>query len=117
MKDEKKDVFHSSAYAKAQNGDNIGVASTESYNVRVNISQNRSKVGGYRDSEIMRGSKENGPRAKTYTPPENTGEMGGGAMAGGARGARSVAGVKDNATAATNRAMMSAKRPGIITKK
>lgn len=70
MKDEKQDVFHSSAYAKAQSGAALGSASSESYNVRVNINQNRTKVRGYGDSEIMTGAKMNGPRAKVYTPPE-----------------------------------------------
>jgi len=70
MKDKKEDVFHSSAYAKAQNGSALGAASTESYQVRVNVYQNRSKVRGYGDSELMRGARMNGPKAKTYTPPE-----------------------------------------------
>lgn len=65
MKDKKEDVFHSSAYAKAQNGGNIGSASTESYQVRVNVNQARTKVKGYRDSEIMAGAKMNVPKAKT----------------------------------------------------
>ena len=88
MIDEKQDIFHSSAYAKAQNGASIGAASSESYSVRVNMNQNRTKVRGYNDSEVMTGAKMNGPRAKTYTPPEKTG-------------------------GATNRAMAAAKTPGV----
>lgn len=71
MKDQKEDVFHSSAYAKAQNGGNLGAASTESYQVRVNLNQNRRVVKGYGDSEIMTGTKNQDFRAKTYTPPVN----------------------------------------------
>lgn len=70
MKDEKKDIFHSSAYAKAQSGETIGAASTESYQVRVNMNQNRQVVRGYRDSKIMADANKNAPRAKIYTPPE-----------------------------------------------
>ena len=70
MKDKKEDVFHSSAYAKAQNGTALGAASTESYQVRVNIDKNRTKVRGYGDSEIMTGAHSNGPRVKTYEPPK-----------------------------------------------
>ena len=69
MKDNKEDVFHSSAYAKAQNGSIIGAASSESYAVRVNIDKNRQTVRGYGDSELMAGAKKMAPRAKTYTPP------------------------------------------------
>ena len=70
MKDEKKDVFHSSAYAKAQSGETIGAASTESYQVRVNVNQNRQMVRGYRDSQIMTDASKNAPRAKTWNPSE-----------------------------------------------
>lgn len=70
IKDKKEDVFHSSAYAKAQNGASMGAASIESYQARVNINQNRQAVRGYNESHIMRGVGVNGPRAKTYTPPE-----------------------------------------------
>lgn len=70
MKDKKEDVFHSSAYAKAQSGETMGAASTESYQVRVNVNQNRTRVRGYSDSEIMAGAKANGPKAKTYQPSE-----------------------------------------------
>ena len=96
MKDQKEDVFHSSAYAKAQNGANMGAASTESYQVRVNINQNRQAVREYGDSEIMTGMKSQGPRAKTYTPPEGGAPMGGNAQ---------------------TRAAMPVKNPGISTKR
>lgn len=69
MKDQKEDVFHSSAYAKAQNGAAIGASSSESYQVRVNIDKNRTKVRGYGDSELMTVVRSNGPKAKAYTAP------------------------------------------------
>ena len=81
MKDKKEDVFHSSAYAKAQSGASIGASSSESYQVRVNINQNRQAVRGYGDSELMTGVKKNGPKAKTYTPPKNTTNTGADASA------------------------------------
>ena len=93
MKDKKEDVFHSSAYAKAQSGEGIGVASTQGYQARVNLDRNRTTVRGYDESEIMTGAKANGPRAKKYTPPEGAN------------------------TNATNRAMMQVKKPGISVKK
>lgn len=98
MKDNKEDVFHSSAYAKAQSGDKIGVASSQGYQVRVNLAQSRTRVRGYDESEIITGAKKNAPRAKVYTPPEKTGAD----------------------TGATKRAMASAggvKRAGISVKK
>lgn len=70
MKDSKEDVFHSSAYAKAQNGATMGAASAETYQMRKSLEQNRQVVRGYQDSNIMKGVGGNGPRAKTYTPPE-----------------------------------------------
>ena len=70
IKDEKKDIFHSSAYAQAQSGDAMGAASTESFKVRVNINRNRQVVRGYRDSRVMTEANKNAPRAKAYTPPE-----------------------------------------------
>lgn len=102
MKDKKEDVFHSSAYAKTQNGGSLGAASTESYQVRVNINQNRSRVKGYGDSELMMGAHNAGLKAKAYTPPAN----GAGAGAG-----------DSEASAASARAAIPTKNPGIPIKK
>ena len=99
IKDNKEDVFHSSGYAKVQNGASFGAASSESYQVRVNINQNRQKVRGYGDSEIMAGARSQGPKAKTYTPPANN--AGGPAMGGGV----------------ASRGAMPAKNPGISVKR
>ena len=103
MKDEKEDVFHSSAYAKAQNGGNLGATSSESYQVRVKIDQNRQAVKGYGDSEIMTGTRNQGLKAKTYTPP--TGGVGAGA------GASTLGGD------VTKRAAMPIKNSGVSLKK
>ena len=69
IKDKKEDIFHSSAYAKAQNGASIGVASSGSYQARVNVNQNRQKVRGYKDSEIMRSVGKEIRKAETYKAP------------------------------------------------
>ena len=75
MKDDKKeDIFHSSAYGVSQNGQGIGVSSTESFETRQKIDNNRHFVQGYKDSGMVR-SMPGAPRAKTYTPPKQTGAM------------------------------------------
>lgn len=102
MKDKKEDVFHSSAYAKAQNGGSLGAASTESYQVRVNINQNRTRVKGYGDSELMMGAHNAGLKAKAYTPPANGTGVGAGVS---------------GASVASARAAMPTKNPGISIKK
>ena len=40
MKDEKEDIFHSSAYGKAQNGGAMGVTSAQSFSERMKIEKN-----------------------------------------------------------------------------
>lgn len=77
MKDEKEDIFHSSAYGKAQNGGSMGVASSTSFNERMNINRDRQVVRGYGDSKLANQNIGNGPRAKQYTPPEKSGSIGG----------------------------------------
>ena len=69
IKDKKEDIFHSSGYAKAQSGSSIGAASSESYQVRVNLSQRRRTVQGYNRSEIMAGTRNQDLKAKTYEKP------------------------------------------------
>ena len=53
MKEESKDVVHSSAYAQAQNSEGIGAASTQSFATRQAIEQSRKMVRGYRDSKVV----------------------------------------------------------------
>ena len=67
MKDKKEDVFHSSTYAKAQNGGSMGVASTESFAVRVKINNNRKMVGNYGSSRIASGTVNRAPKTATTT--------------------------------------------------
>lgn len=73
MKDKKEDVFHSSAYAKAQNGTGFGATSSESFKVRVNINQHRQAVRGYSESKLMTEGVHGGPKAKTYEAPDASG--------------------------------------------
>lgn len=53
MKEESRDVIHSSAYAEAQNAGNIGTASVQSFAERQKIENNRTTVKGYRDSRVV----------------------------------------------------------------
>lgn len=69
MKTTKDEVVHSSAYGVAQNAGGVGVASTQSFDERMNIEKNRQNVKKYNDSQIASHMYE-GARAKTYTPPE-----------------------------------------------
>lgn len=70
MKEKKEDIFHSSAYGKAQNAGAMGSASTESFENRMKMEKNRQVVKGYGDSQIMNGAYKNGVRAEEYVPPE-----------------------------------------------
>ncbi len=76
MKEKKEDIFHSSAYGKAQNGEAIGAASAEGFNERLKIDRNRQIVKGYNDSRVVNGVYANGPKAKKYVPPEKKGKEG-----------------------------------------
>ena len=69
MKSKKEDIFHSSAYGKAQGGCNMGATSAETFNKRREMEKNRQNVSSYQNSAIMGGTMRNGPRAKSYTPP------------------------------------------------
>ncbi len=54
MKDENKsEVFHSSAYGQAQNGESLGAASTESFEARRSQDHNRQYIRSYNDSGVM----------------------------------------------------------------
>lgn len=70
MREQKEDIFHSSAYGKAQNAGAIGAASTESFEERMKVERNRKIVQGYNDSRIVNGAYMNGPKAKKYVPKE-----------------------------------------------
>lgn len=68
-KSKKEDIFHSSAYGKAQNGAGMGASSAESFAARRRIDQNRRVIKGYGNSSLVGQAIGNGPRAKVYTPP------------------------------------------------
>ena len=76
MKEKKENIFHSSEYGKAQNAENMGVASTESFEERMKIEKNRQIVRGYNDSRVANGVYMNGPRAKQYVAPEKKEQIG-----------------------------------------
>ncbi len=84
MKAEKGEVFHSSAYGKAQNGAAMGVASTESFAKRKMMEQNRQRVRGYRDAEVVSQARAGAPRARTYDGAMNNGNRIGMSGAGAA---------------------------------
>lgn len=103
MKDKKEDVFHSSAYAKAQNGASIGAASSESYAVRVKINSNRKMVGNYGSSRIASGAINRAPKAAAGTA---------------GAGAASVGNTRTAGAGVVGRAAASApKTPGVSVKK
>lgn len=52
IKEEKGDVVHTSVYAKARASRNIGSDSTQSFEDRQKIEQNRTMVKGYSDAKI-----------------------------------------------------------------
>ena len=66
-KPEKDEVFHSSAFAKAQNAGNIGAASSETFTARRSLDQNRQFVRGYNDSRLVN-TPNPALRAKAYDP-------------------------------------------------
>lgn len=70
MKEKKENIFHSSAYGKAQNAEAIGTTSVESFEARMRMEKNRQIVHGYNDSRIANSMYSNGPRAKKYVPVE-----------------------------------------------
>lgn len=68
---DKGEVFHSSAYARAQNAGAIGAASTESFGRRMEINENRKKIKGYSDSKVVSGALASAPKPKKYAPSED----------------------------------------------
>lgn len=69
MKDENKsEIFHSSAYGQAQNGESLGSASTESFETRRNQDQNRQFIQGYNSSKVMGSAFSPAARPATVKP-------------------------------------------------
>ena len=83
-REKKENIFHSSAYGKAQSAGALGTTSTESFEERMKVEKNRQIIQGYNDSRIVNGAYSNGPRAKKYIPPEKLGDN---MRAGGAKAA------------------------------
>lgn len=48
------DVAHSSGYAQAQNSGNLGAASTQSFEERLDIERNRTTIQAYKQSQVAR---------------------------------------------------------------
>lgn len=72
-KEKKENIFHSSAYGKAQSAGALGTTSAESFEERMKVEKNRQIIQGYNDSRIVNGAYSYGPRAKKYVPPEERG--------------------------------------------
>lgn len=69
-KEKKENIFHSSAYGKAQSAGALGATSTESFEERMKVEKNRQIIQRYNDSRIVSGAYSNGPRAKKYVSLE-----------------------------------------------
>lgn len=71
----KQDVFHSSGYAQAQNGGNMGAAAGDaaSFAARQAMEQHRKYVRGYKNARIVN-QYYGAQRAKTYVPPSQRGD-------------------------------------------
>lgn len=69
-KDKKENIFHSSAYARAQSQANLGAASAESFAKRKQLDRHRQAVRRYDESGIVSSGAMNGPHAKPYVPPK-----------------------------------------------
>ena len=66
MNSRKQDILHTSGYAGMQNGDRMGAASAESFHHRAEIDRARSFVGRYKDSRVMRESRNTLPKSESY---------------------------------------------------
>ncbi len=84
---ERSQIFHSSAYARAQSGTAMGAASTESFAQRQALEQNRQNVRKYGDSLVA------GQRFNTLNRQEAAQQSGNVASAGGVGGEGNAGGV------------------------
>lgn len=64
---DKDEVFHTSAFARAQNGGHLGAASSETFTARRSLDQNRQFVRNYGDSKLATAGNP-GLHAKAYDP-------------------------------------------------
>ena len=115
IKKKTEDVIHSSAYAEAQNRGGIGTASTQSFNDRMKIEENRSRIQEYNDSRVVTQARaSSGIKAKVYTLPEqdNNGNGNGGRVQSRIGGVRQ-SGLRAGSTGDTNFRPPTRKNPGI----
>ena len=68
INNDKDEIFHSSTFARAQNGEAIGAASSTSYSIRQQINSNRQNIGAYKDS-IVANQRNTTSKAATYENP------------------------------------------------
>ena len=68
--DDKSEIFHTSGYAQAQSGANLGAAGggdTASFAKRQALDAERQLVKNYRDTSLMQGAHNKDYKAKVYT--------------------------------------------------
>lgn len=75
MREKKEDIFHSSAYGKAQSAEAMGTTSVEGFAKRMEVDGNRQIIKRYNDSRIANSAYTNGPRAKEYVQSEKGASM------------------------------------------
>ena len=75
IKDNREDIVHTSAYAKAQNAEGMGVASTQGFGDRMRVEQNWTVVGRYRDSKVVNEVGDGTIKAKRYDQSEDAAKM------------------------------------------
>ena len=75
IKDNREDIVHTSAYAKAQNAGGMGTASTQGFGDRMRVEQNRTVVGRYRDSKVVNEVFDGATKAKTYDKNDDAARM------------------------------------------
>ena len=73
MKDDRAEIFHSSAYGRAQSGGAMGAASTESFEERKKIDESRKTIRKYDDSMVaeQRYNKEAQGSTRLDQPKQN----------------------------------------------
>jgi hypothetical protein len=63
-----KAFFHSSGYAEAAHGKNLGVGSSQTFSERHHMERNRQAVGRYRDSMVASGPGEQEKESRIAEP-------------------------------------------------
>lgn len=84
IRDKKEDIVHSSGYVKGD-GASLGASSAESFEHRMMMEKNRTRVGGYNSSRIVAQAGTYRPPAKKYTPTGGAGSVGANGVANSTR--------------------------------